>query len=373
MIRFIQTLILALCAFHTAAFAGADVITDDAGIVEPVSNAFAHGDGVLKNFEPSAKKTFSLDFGPELIQLKGLYLEKHSQDSAPIEFLDPPSSPALGRYFDLFATSSQFGGKLVGESELAYSTLGLPAAPQDQPIMTRLGLKGIWGKVGYGLSYRSFDAGFVSTTGTKVEHARDEKQLWTEYDLGLFRVRGVTGETSEENKLTNSLTLTKSAGTSVHLNKAKWSASLSSTYSVIGEEEAIGQNAAGWTHGLLLVFRPAGFFTIEPKLDFRKEWDGISGLETNTPSAALMLSTAPSRNFRWVGRASYAKGVSDDPLKDAATLHTGTSLNWSIGRSFFGEQSLAIQFDYRTESRPDLPESSLANLTGMIHFKVAGF
>jgi hypothetical protein len=258
---------------------------------------------------------------------------------------------------------------------LAYSTLAFSALPDEQPIMTRLGLKGNWGKAGYGLSYRSFGSGFVSTSGPKVEHARDEKQLWAEYDFGLFRMRGAGGETWETDSATNLLTVTRSAATSFHLSKPLWSVSLSSTYSLIGqaEAEAASGKTVGLTNGVTLAFRPAASLTIEPKLGFKKEWDGISGLGTETPSAALALSCAPSRNLQLVGQASYAKGVSDDPLKEATTVHTAASLNWNVGRSFLGEQSVALQLDYRNEFRPNVPESSQDNLTGMIRFKVAGF
>jgi hypothetical protein len=74
-----------------------------------------------------------------------------------------------------------------------------------------------------------------------------------------------------------------------------------------------------------------------------------------------------------VGRAAYAKGMSADPLKDAATVHTTTSLNWNMGKSFLGEQSLSFQLDYRNELRPNVPESSQANLTGSIQFRIAEF
>jgi hypothetical protein len=123
----------------------------------------------------------------------------------------------------------------------------------------------------------------------------------------------------------------------------------------------------------MLVFRPAAFLTIEPKLGFKREWDGTSGVETDTPAAAILLSSTPSQNFQFVGQASYAQGVSDDPLKDVTTVHSAASLNWNVGRSFLGEQSLAVQLDYRSELRPNAPASSQANLTGMIRFKVAGF
>ena len=377
MIGFSQRLLLVLSFCHGVAFAQTHGLDSSPGnfpgMAEVLPSSFARIDAALKGFDQPAKRTFALELGPKLIELKGFYLERRQEHNGPAEFLNPPRSTHWGRYFDLLAVSSQFGGKLVGESELAYSTLGLPAFAEEQPTMARLGLKGNWGKAGYGLSYRSFGSGFVSTNGAKVEHARDEKHLWTEYDFGLFRMRGTTGETWEKNSATNLLTLTRSAATSFHLNKPDWSASLSSAYFGAGQEEAAGRKIVGMANDFMLVFRPAAFLTIEPKLGFKREWDGTSGVETDTPAAAILLSSAPSQNFQFVGQASYAQGVSDDPLKDVTTVHSAASLNWNVGRSFLGEQSLAVQLDYRSELRPNAPASSQANLTGMIRFKVAGF
>jgi hypothetical protein len=375
---FARVLVLALVLCHGLARAETDIPdsapTDVPGVLEIAPHSFARIDGVLANFHRRDKRSFAFEVGPKLIELKAFYLEKFRQDDPVAELRQaPPHSTRWGNYFDLSAVSSQLGGKLVGESELAYSTLGFAALPQDQPIMTRLGLRGNWGKAGYGLAYRSFGGGFVSTTGARVEHARDEKQLWAEYDFGLFRLRGVTGETWERNSLVDMVTSTKTAGTSLQLNKTQWSALLSSTYSIIGQEESASGKTAGLSNDLVLVLRPAGFLTIEPKLGFKKEWNAVNGVETLTPSAALGWSCVPWRDFRLVGQASFAKGVSEDPFQNAATLHTAASLNWHIGRSFLGEQSLAVQLDYRSELRRELPESSQANVIGMIRWKIAGF
>ena len=347
--------------------------TDVPGVLEIAPPSFARIDGVLANFHRPDKRSFAFEVGPKLIELKAFYLEKRRQDDPAAEFLNAPRSTQWGNYFDLAAVSSQLGGKLVGESELAYSTLGFAELPDDQPIMTRLGLKGSWGKAGYGLFYRSFGSGFVSTTGARIEHARDEKQLWAEYDFGLFRMRGATGETWEKNSPADIVTLTKTAGTSLHLNKPHWSALLSSTYSIVGQDESVSRQTAGLSNDFVLVLRPSGFLTIEPKLGFRKEWNAVNGLETLTPSAALAWSCAPWRDFRLVGQTSYAKGVSEDPFQNAATLHTAASLNWRIGKSFLGEQSLAVQLDYRSELRREVPEGSQANVIGMVRWKIAGF
>lgn len=378
MLRFTRTLILVLGLCPGLAFAhpGSDAMpTDVPGMVEVLPNSFAHIDGVLDDLNRPAKQTLALEVGPKLIEVKAFYLEKRQDVGAPAEFLNnAPHATQWGRYFDVFAMSSQFGGKLIGEGELAYSTLGMSMLPeQQQPSMARVGLKGTWGKAGYGISHRSFGQGFVSVSGMKVEHPRDENQMWAEYNFGLFQWRAGAGETWEENSAANQITLTRSAATSFHLSKPGWSASLSSAYSLIGQEQSVSQKTAALTNGLTLVLRPAAFLTIEPNLGFKQEWDRTTGLQIDTPSAGVALSCTPSRDFKLVGRAAYAKGMSADPLKDAATVHTTTSLNWNMGKSFLGEQSLSFQLDYRNELRPNVPESSQANLTGSIQFRIAEF
>ena len=344
-------------------------------MVEVLPTPFAHIDGVLDDLNRPAKQTIALEVGPKLIEVKAFYLEKRQDVGAPAGFLkDAPHASQWGKYFDLFAMSSQFDGKLVGEGELAYSTLGMSMVPeQQQPSMARVGLKGTWGKAGYGISHRSFGQGFVSVSGMKVELPRDESQIWAEYNFGLFQWRTGAGETWEENSAANQITLTRSAATSFHLSKPGWSASLSSAYSLIGQEQSVGQKTAALTNGLTLVFRPAAFLTIEPNLGFKQEWDRKTGLQIDTPSAGVALSCIPSRDFQLVGRAAYAKGMSADALKEAATIQTTTSLNWKMGKSSLGEQSLSLQLDYRNELRPNVPESSQANLTGSIQFRIAGF
>lgn len=347
--------------------------TDVPGVVELLPATPARFDGVLKDFDQPARRTFALEFGGKLIELKGFYLEKHRRENSPGELSDESHPSSWGSYFDLAAVSSHFGGKLVGESEVAYSTLGLSIPGEQEPIMTRLGLKGNWGKAGYGLSYRSFGSGFVSTTGAKVDHARDEEQLWAEYDFGLFRLRGTAGETWEKNSANDQITLTRTAATSVALNRPQWNAWLSSGYSMIEQEPAAKQKTLAWTNGLALVFRPAVSLALEPNVGFKQEWDSSTGRQSDTTSAGFALSCSPSANFRLTGRASFSHTLGGDQLKQATTLSTTAGLNWNIGKTFLGEPSLSLQLDYINDIRPNTPDHSQDRLAGMIRFKLAGF
>lgn len=143
------------------------------------------------------------------------------------------------------------------------------------------------------MSYRSSGRGFVSPNGAKVEHARNEGQVWAEYDLSLFRVRSAVGEMWEENSETHQLTLTKTTAISFYFNKPSWSASLSSTYSTVGNDDNSGQTSA-FTNGLSLAYRFTPLLTFEPNVNFKQEWAPITRLKTDTPSAGFGLAYKPS-------------------------------------------------------------------------------
>ena len=357
------------------AFAQADgnefASTDVPGTVDLFPYSFTRIDGLPRDFNQPSKKTLALVLGPKLLELRAAYWEKHREDSLPIGSLSDPNVTKSGRYFDLLATSSRFDGRLVGEGELAYSGLGFSSLTEQQPIMSRLGVNGRWDKAGYGVSYRSFGRGFVSLAGDKVEHDRDESQLWGEYDFGLFRFRGSAGETWEKNSATSDLTLTRTAAASFHLAKPDWSAAFSSSYSWIGHGEESSHKTFAFANGFALVYRPATRLTIEPNVNFRQEWDPTARLKTDT-STGLALTATPVPGLQVIARVSYASDLSEDPLKNVSTVNTAAGFKWKFGKSFFGEPSLSTQLEYKNEYRPTGSDSQQSNLTGTIQFN-AGF
>jgi hypothetical protein len=100
----------------------------------------------------------------------------------------------------------------------------------------------------------------------------------------------------------------------------------------------------------------------------------VSGFRTDTPTTGLAVIGSPHPNIQLVGRASYASGLSDDPLKISSTVNTAAGVNWKLGPSFLGDQSVSFQLEYKTDVKPHvLVQSPQANLTGMFQFKLAGF
>ena len=374
--RFTSLLILVLCFGRFVAFAqegGSNLFPADfPDATNLFPNYFSAIDAVRKDSN-QPKSVFALEFGPKLLELRASYFERRHEASTFFGKSDDQTEPTWGKYADVLATSSQFDGRLVGEAEAAYSTLGFLTSSDERPLMTRLALRGRWGKSGYGLSYRSSGRGFVSTNGAKIEHARDESQIWAEYDFNLFRLRGAVGEMSEENSETHHLALTRTAVASFQLNKPSWSATLSSSYSTIDNPQDLGEKTLALTSGLSLCYRLAPLLTLEPNFSFKQEWAPITRLKTDTPSASFSLAYAPSRDLRLIGRASYARDLSQDPLRTGSNLNAATSLNWKLRESFLGEQSVSLQLEYKNESRPTLPESQQSNLTAMVQFKILGF
>ena len=54
-------------------------------------------------------------------------------------------------------------------------------------------------------------------------------------------------------------------------------------------------------------------------------------------------------------------------------VNAATGLNWKLGKSFLGEQSVSLQLEYKNESRLTVPDNQQANLTGTVQFKILGF
>jgi len=377
-IRFALILVFVLALCHSPALGQTDwpdpVSPDVSALADRFRNSFAQAGQSPKDFRLPIKRTLALNLGPrKLLELNALYLERHGVNGARTGALSTPPAGNLGGYFDLFATSSHFAGKLIGEGEFAYSALGLSALGEQRPVMTRISARGAWAKSAYGVSFKSIGSGFVPMTGVKVESPRDESQIWAEYDFGLFRFKSAACETWERNSTTSQITLTKTTGTSFSLAKPNWNASLTSSYTLIGRADTADQGSAAFANLLSVTYRPATYFTIEPIWGFKREWDHADGFASETPSGGLALSWTPDRDFQLTGRASYLKSLSIDPLKEATGVQAGAALNWKVAKTVLGEQSLSIQVDYKDQIHSNASTKVAANLTALVQFKVAGF
>ncbi len=87
-----------------------------------------------QDFAQPVKQSFSLTLWPKVVEMKALYMEKRDEGAAPLEAPGSPNDPNWGRYLGITATTSPFSGKLIGEGELAYSTLGFAGVTDQQPV-----------------------------------------------------------------------------------------------------------------------------------------------------------------------------------------------------------------------------------------------
>jgi hypothetical protein len=377
MLRYLRILIVlgSLCrGLAWCETLGSDASTD---IFRPANVSLDTNDyleGLRKDFEPPLiKQAFSLELGPKLIELKALYMEKRNSGDALTDPLSDANTSKWGRYFDLLASGSYFGGRLVGEGELAYGSAGSLALNDQRPLMSRLSLKGNFGDTTLGALHRTFGSGFIPLSGAVLDHDRAESQMWGEHNFGLFRLKATAGQLWERNSTTNEFTLTKTAATFFNLNRPGWNTVLSSSYSVIGRGEDAQQKTLAFAHGFSVAYRPITILTIQPNLTFSQEWDRVTGFKTDTPSGGISLLCSPLLNLQLNGRASYARGVSEDPLRDTSTLNTAAIVNWKLGNSPFGEQSLSLQVEYKNTLDSNPAIRSQSNITGLVQFRIAGF
>ena len=66
-------------------------------------------------------------------------------------------------------------------------------------------------------------------------------------------------------------------------------------------------------------------------------------------------------------------GLYDPPEFELSSVNTAAALNWKIGKSFLGDQSLSFQVEYQNALNSTSANNSQPNVTGLIQFKMAGF
>jgi hypothetical protein len=311
-------------------------------------------------------QTFSLGLGPKILEFKTLYLERNEENNS------APAGAPRQRYVDVLATSSQFDGKLVGEGELAYSTLGFSTTSQEPPTMLRLGLKARWQQLSYGADYRSIERGFTLMTGARFDNGRDESQIWGEYSFGWLRVRGSLGELWEKTA-DDQLVLSRTAATSFNFDKAAWSGTWVSSYSLVGQGTGDDRETVVFTNALTASYRPMSFLSIEPHLSFKEELDQRTGSRTETPAVSLAIVCAPLKDFYLSGRASYARSLTRYGLNDSSTANSAAALSWKIGKSAASERFLSFQIDYQNQLYFNSPAASQENLAATVQLKILGF
>jgi hypothetical protein len=327
---------------------------------------------VLRDSDRLVRQTLALSLAPKVLELRANYWEART----PATFYngaDAPGSVLQGSYFNMLAKSSPWDGKLVGESEFAYSAPGASAVAPETPLMARFGVGGNWNKAGYGFTHRSLARGFIPLGGVQIEHDRDESQLWGEYNFDFFRLRAAAGEICETDSVSRQLILTRSATASLQVRKLFWDLLLSSNYSTVDRSDPAAAKSFAFAHRLALAYRRAPLLTFEPAVQLSSEWQPSTGTKTDTPSAGFTFAFAPLKEFQLVGGASFSKRLHEDLREDVSSIHSTAGINWKLGKSPIGNGSVSFQLEYKNESGAALSSQEQAQLTGMIQFKLAGF
>ena len=335
--------------------------------------AFSQTDAIPKPVVPGGK-TVVVSFGRKLLELKASYLEKRDASSEPNSILQDSNSR---RYFNLLATSSFGGSSLTGEGELSYSPLN-PLAGQcgckDWPKMVRLGLKNRWEALSYGADYKVIDRGFVSIAGAAADQTRDEGQLWGEYSLGPFNLRGSIGESWEKSLDVNSLRVTNNATASINFNRSQWGAKFASSYEWIDPGVALNQETTAFTNTLTGSYRLFDFLSVNPNFSIREERNAYTGARIETPRTELLFAYAPLRDaFRLTGTTSFARGFGSDGLNNIRTFGTAAALDWKIGKFLGKDDFVSFNLNYNQQVDSISPGNSHNDLSGMLLLKIIGF
>lgn len=342
-----------------------------AKISSPVFDRLDDAPGFIKPVENS----FSLNFGPQLLKVKASYLEKREQISSGA--VDGPQDANLRRYVNVLGSTSFGGSGLIGEGELTYSPHGSLAhdcACPDWPRTMRVGIRTRWQGFSYGADFRSVEKGFVPITEAIPAQARDEGQIWGEYNLGPLNIRGSVGESWEELIDANQMRITKGAGTTVRLNRSAWGGTLVSSYGLVEQGMRLSQEMTVLTHTLSGFYRPFNALSFVPSFGIREERDTGTGFRTETPRTEFSFVYTPYKDrFRLMAGTSYARTFSNYGLNEVATLGTRAGVDWKLGRFLGRDDTLSFNVNYNRQRDLISPANSHDDLTGILQLKITGF
>ena len=320
------------------------------------------------------ENSFSLNFGPRLLNVKASYLEK--AESAPATTVDSPQS-SLRRYLKLLGSTSFGGSNLTGEGELTYgSGDNVPGDCDclDWPRMMRLGIKSRWQGLRYGVDFKSVEKGFVTISGIQSAEERDEGQLWGEYNLGPFNLRGSVAESWEELLDANRHRVTRAATTAVQLNRSVWSGTLLSSYGLVEQGPDLNQETTVFSNRLAGLYRPFSVLSLGPSIGIKHEWDTATGYRTESPTTEFAIIYTPVRDkFRLTGGTSFTRTLNRYALTDIMTIGTRAILDWKIGNFLGRDDTLSFNVNYNRQRDLIATGNSSDHLSGILQLKITGF
>jgi hypothetical protein len=320
------------------------------------------------------ENSFSLNFGPQLLNVKASYLEK--AESAPAITVDSPQ-PSLRRYLKLLGSTSFGGTNLSGEGELTYgsgNTVPGDCDCLDWPRMMRLGIKSRWQGLRYGADFKSVEKGFVTLSGTQSAEQRDEGQLWGEYNLGPFNLRGSIAESWEELVDANRHRVTRAATTAVQLKRSVWSGTLTSSYGLVDQGPDLNQETTVFSNRLAGLYRPFSVLSLGPSIGIKHEWDPVTGYRTEAPMTEFAIVYTPFQDkFRLIGGTSFTRTFNRYALTDVTTIGTRAIMDWKIGKFLGRSDTLSLNVNYNRQRDLISSANSYDDLSGILQLKITGF
>jgi hypothetical protein len=320
------------------------------------------------------ENSFSLNFGPQLLNVKASYLEK--AESAAATTVNSPQ-PSLRRYLKLLGSASFGGSNLTGEGELTYgsgNTVPGDCDCLDWPRMMRLGIKSRWQGLRYGMDFKSVERGFVTVSGVESAEQRDEGQLWGEYNLGPFNLRGSVVESWEELLDANRHRVTRAATTAVQLNRSVWSGTLLSSYGLVEQGPDLNQETTVFSNRLAGLYRPFSVLSLGPSIGLKHEWDTATGYRTESPTTEFAIIYTPVRDkFRLTGGTSFTRTLNRYALTDIMTIGTRAIMDWKIGSFLGSDDTLSFNLNYNRQRDLISPSNSYNDLSGILQLRITGF
>ena len=328
----------------------------------------------IQNVAKPVENSFSLNFGPQLLKVKASYLEKREPAAATI--VDSPDA-SLRRYLNLSGTTSFGGTNLTGEGELIYGSRNISPSDcdcLDWPRMMRLGMKTSWQGLSYGADFKSVEKGFVAISGATSIQERDEGQLWGEYNLGPFNLRGSVAESWEELLDANRHRVTRAATTAVKLNRSVWGGTLISSYGLAEQGRDLKQEMTVFTNTVTGFYRPFSVLSLGPSFGIKQEWDTSTGFRSETPMTTFDIVYKPYKNeFQLMGGTSFSRTVSRYALNDVRTLGTKAVIDWKLGKFLGRDDTLSFNLHYNRQRDVISSSNSSEDLSGILQLKITGF
>ena len=331
----------------------------------------------LAEIQDPAKRvenSFSLNFGPQLLNVKASYLEKN--ESTPAITVDSPQ-PNLRRYLNLVGSTSFGGTNLSGEGELTYGSGNTSPGDcdcLDWPRMMRFGIKTRWQGLRYGANFKSVEKGFVAISEAQSPEARDEGQLWGEYTLGPFDLRGSVAESWEELIDANRHRITRAATTAVKLNRSVWSGTLTSSYGLVEQGPDLNQETTVLSNRLAGLYRPFSVLSLGPSIGIKHEWDTATGYRTESPMTEFAIVYTPFQDkFRLIGGTSFTRTFNRYALTDVTNIGTRAIMDWKIGKFLGRDDTVSLNVNYNRQRDLLSSGNSYDDLSGILQLKVTGF